>query len=93
MMTPMNYINQAGKKAFHIKDDTEYHGRKCYDILQSQTSPCNFCRNRIKNDQIWGHYRIKADDELLVMDKKIPLENNRVVRMEIAYFKKEINPQ
>lgn len=87
------YINQAGKKAFHIKDDTEYHGRKCYDILQSQTSPCNFCRNRIKNDQIWGHYRIKADDELLVMDKKIPLENNRVVRMEIAYLKKEINPQ
>ena len=37
------FLNTAGKKFFSI--DSDYKGKKCYEVLQHKTKPCPFCTN------------------------------------------------
>lgn len=77
------FVNDVGKKLLNIKD---FHGKKCYKVIQGFDKPCEFCTNaKLSNDQTYtweytnpitkGHYLLK--DRLIDWD-------GREVRMEIA---------
>ncbi|WP_249301922.1 sensor domain-containing phosphodiesterase [Qiania dongpingensis] len=78
------FINEAGKKTFHVDDIS---GKKCYKVLQGMDSPCSFCTNgRLKPGENYNweitnpltkcHYMLK--DRLIEWD-------GRKARMEIAF--------
>lgn len=85
------FVNEAGKKMFHIGDDLS--NLKCYKALQGFSEPCSFCTNKLlklnetysweyTNPIIKKHYMLK--DRLMEWDGK-------TARMEIAFDITEAN--
>ena len=80
------YMNRCALRAFGIGSVEEIRGRKCYEVLQGNLSPCATCTNRIlregyfeewkfRNPVLGRNYSLK--DTMLVVD-------GRRLRMEIA---------
>ncbi len=80
------YMNRCALRAFGIGSVEEIRGRKCYEVLQGNLSPCATCTNRIlregyfeewkfRNPVLGRNYSLK--DTMLVVD-------GRHLRMEIA---------
>ena len=78
------FVNEAGKKTFHLDD---LKGKKCYKSLQGLNSPCPFCTTpklkpgenynwEITNPLTKRHYMLK--DRLIQWD-------GRKARLEIAF--------
>lgn len=43
------YLNKAARDLFQFKDESDYKGKNCYEILQQCSSPCAMCtNNRLK---------------------------------------------
>lgn len=75
------------KETFHINDDKEYEGQKCYQLLHGKQSPCSFCQNHeLSFDKFytWYHFNDYLGRYFKIRDKWIQTEEGRKLRMEIA---------
>lgn len=76
------FMNQVARETFDIED---YHGKKCYDILQGFSHPCVFCQSHLPGDKefkIWEHRNTRLHKRFMIRDKVIRWDNRRV-RLEI----------
>ncbi len=79
------FLNTAGRKFFSI--DSDYKGKKCYEVLQHKTEPCPFCTNsKLSANHVceWEIFNPVANRYYLLKDKLINWNGDKLVRMEIA---------
>lgn len=77
------FVNSNAQKIFSA--DT-IENKKCYEIIQGKTSPCEFCTNRFLSQSTfycWEYTNLKFGRHFLAKDKLI-LWNGRKFRLEIA---------
>lgn len=77
------YLNPAGRRLTGMYD---YKGRKCYEVLQGQSSPCEFCTNHcLRMDQfhVWENENPYLNRHFILKDKLI-LWCGKMARLEIA---------
>ena len=77
------YLNSAGRRLTGVYD---YHGQKCYKVLQGLDDPCSFCTNDcLRKDRfyIWERDNKLLNGHFILKDKLIPWRN-KVARLEIA---------
>lgn len=78
------FVNDAGKKSFHVDDIT---GLKCYKSLQGRDTPCPFCTNALlKPDENynWEFTNPITKCHYMLKDRIIEWEG-RKARLEIAF--------
>lgn len=78
------FINESGKKTFHIDD---IHNMKCYKALQGFDSPCSFCTNSsLTADETysWENTNPLTKKHYLLKDRLMEWEG-RPAKMEIAF--------
>ena len=77
------YLNPAGQKMFGVKD---YRGRKCYQVLHGQDTPCGFCTNAyLRKDSfyVWENEHEYCGRHFLLKDRLVQYRG-RPVRLEVA---------
>ena len=78
------FVNQTGCQTLHLEN---YKHKKCYEILQGKTSPCEFCTNdRLcdYNFYTWEFTNPSIGRHFLLKDKIIQWRG-KTARMEIAF--------
>ena len=78
------FVNQTGCQTLHLEN---YKHKKCYEILQGKTSPCEFCTNdRLCDDNsyTWEFTNPSIGRHFLLKDKIIQWRG-KTARMEIAF--------
>ena len=78
------FVNQTGCQTLHLEN---YKHKKCYEILQGKTSPCEFCTNdRLCDDNFytWEFTNPSIGRHFLLKDKIIQW-HGKAARMEIAF--------
>lgn len=78
------FVNQTGCQTLHLEN---YKHKKCYEVLQGKTSPCEFCTNdRLCDDNFytWEFTNPSIGRHFLLKDKIIQWRG-KTVRMEIAF--------
>ena len=78
------FINEAGKKTFHVSELT---GQMCYQVLQGFDRPCDFCttaRLVPGENYTWEYTNPITKRHYLLKDRLIEWEG-RSARMEIAF--------
>lgn len=78
------FINEMGKKSFHIDD---INGLKCYESIQGRKSPCPFCTNKyLKPDEnySWETTNPLTGRHYMLKDRMIEWDG-RNARLEIAF--------
>lgn len=81
----LHYLNCSGKKNFDVGDDLT--GKKCYEVLQGQTHPCDFCTNSILSEDrfhTWEKFNPVTKRHYLLKDRIIVWEGKKA-RLEIAF--------
>lgn len=80
------YMNRFGMKLLDIKKQEDLEGKKCYELLQGEKKPCEFCTNsklEKKKFYTWMHYNKKLNEHFYIKNKNIEV-NGRKLRLEIA---------
>lgn len=78
------FVNQTGCQTLHLEN---YKQKKCYEVLQGKTSPCEFCTNdRLCDDNFytWEFTNPSIGRHFLLKDKIIQWRG-KTARMEIAF--------
>ena len=78
------FVNQTGCQTLHLEN---YNHKKCYEVLQGKTSPCEFCTNdRLCDDNFytWEFTNPSIGRHFLLKDKIIQW-HGKTARMEIAF--------
>ena len=78
------FVNQTGCQTLHLEN---YKHKKCYEVLQGKTSPCEFCTNdRLCDDNFytWEFTNPSIGRHFLLKDKIIQW-SGKTARMEIAF--------
>lgn len=78
------FVNQTGCQKLHLEN---YKHKKCYEVLQGKTSPCEFCTNdRLCDDNFytWEFTNPSIGRHFLLKDKIIQW-HGKTARMEIAF--------
>lgn len=78
------FVNQTGCQTLHLEN---YKHKKCYEVLQGKTSPCEFCTNdRLCDDNFytWEFTNPSIGRHFLLKDKIIQW-HGKAARMEIAF--------
>lgn len=78
------FVNQTGCQTLHLEN---YKHKKCYEVLQGKTSPCEFCTNDRLCDDIfytWEFTNPSIGRHFLLKDKIIQWRG-KTARMEIAF--------
>lgn len=78
------FLNEAGRKSFHIND---LKHKKCYKALQGKESPCEFCNSSILQEGetiTWEYTNPITKRHYLLKDRLIQWEG-LPARMEIAF--------
>jgi len=78
------FVNQTGCQTLHLEN---YKHKKCYEILQGKTPPCEFCTNdRLCDDNFytWEFTNPSIGRHFLLKDKIIQWRG-KTARMEIAF--------
>lgn len=78
------FVNQTGCQTLHLEN---YKHKKCYEVLQCKTSPCEFCTNdRLCDDNFytWEFTNPSIGRHFLLKDKIIQWRG-KTARMEIAF--------
>ena len=87
------FVNEAGKKMFHIEDMQAKP--ICYKVLQGLDAPCPFCTNKIlKMDETysWEYTNPIIKRHFLLKDRLLEWDG-RIARMEIAFDITEANEE
>lgn len=77
------YLNAAGRELTGIYD---YRGRKCYEVLQGRSTPCEFCQNcGVKKDDyhVWEVENEYLNRHFILKEKLIPWEGE-IARLTVA---------
>lgn len=45
------YLNRKARELYRIKSNEDVVGKKCYEVLQGEDSPCSFCTNHLLNTE------------------------------------------
>ena len=80
------YLNKAARDLFQFKDESDYKGKNCYEILQQCSSPCAMCtNNRLKPDEFyeWSRFNPLVRRSYLLKDTMV-IDDGRRVRIEMA---------
>lgn len=86
------FVNQTGCQTLHQEN---YKHKKCYEVLQGKTSPCEFCTNdRLCDDNFytWEFTNPSIGRHFLLKDKIIQWRG-KTARMEIAFDITELELQ
>ena len=78
------FVNQTGCQTLHLENSKH---KKCYEVLQGKTSPCEFCTNdRLCDDNFytWEFTNPSIGRHFLLKDKIIQW-HGKTARMEIAF--------
>ena len=78
------FVNQTGRQTLYLEN---YKHKKCYEVLQGKTSPCEFCTNdRLCDDNFytWEFTNPSIGRHFLLKDKIIQWRG-KTARMEIAF--------
>ena len=78
------FVNQTGCQTLHLEN---YKHKKCYEVLQGKTSPCEFCTNdRLCDDNFytWEFTNPSIGRHFLLKDKIIQW-HGKTARREIAF--------
>lgn len=78
------FVNQTGCQTLHLENCKH---KKCYEVLQGKTSPCEFCTNdRLCDDNFytWEFTNPSIGRHFLLKDKIIQWRG-KTARMEIAF--------
>lgn len=78
------FVNQTGCQTLHLEN---YKHKKCYEVLQGKTSPCEFCTNdRLCDDNFytWEFTNPSIGRHFLLKDKIIQWRG-KTARMEITF--------
>ena len=79
------FVNRTGRRVLGCGMD--YHGKRCFEVLQGLSSVCPFCRNNCLNDNgetcCWDHFNKKTGAYYQLQDRQISFEGHRA-RIEIA---------
>lgn len=80
------YMNKKTREVYGASSVEEFHGRKCYEVLQNCSAPCSICNN----DQLtpgffkeWRYYNPLLDKYLMLKDTMEVVDGRRC-RIEIA---------
>ncbi len=77
------FLNDKGRLALGVK---AYDRRKCYEVLQGKSAPCEFCNNNMlgRSDfYIWEHSNSNNGRHYILKDKLI-IWRGKLCRLEIA---------
>ncbi len=80
------YLNHTAIQAVGNLEEEVWRSKKCYEILQGKTEPCEFCTNHLLGTgdfYEWSFHNTKLDKTFLLKDKLIPY-NGKLARLEIA---------
>lgn len=80
------YLNRAMKKTLGMRENEEYRGKLCYELLQGLDAPCPFCTNAsLCKDKYytWKHYNEKLGRYFSLKDKLVEVDGH-LFRMEIC---------
>lgn len=80
------FMNRHLRDALGMASDSEYKGKKCYDVLQGKTAPCSFCSNAELcpgKFYEWRFINPLLGKALLLKDTMIKQDGRRV-RVEMA---------
>lgn len=81
------YLSPAALRQLDMDiHDQSYKEKKCYEVLQGRTAPCDFCTNKhLSEDHFytWQIYNSKLDGHYSLKDKLVRMDG-RLIRMEIA---------
>lgn len=83
----MVYANPKACEVCGYHSLSEIKGKKCYEVLQNQSSPCEFCTNRyLKVGEFyeWQHFNPAAGKNFSLKDTLIK-EDGKNYRMELAF--------
>lgn len=87
------YINKRGRDVLGIKDDN-YIGKKCYELIQGFSKPCDFCKNDILSNNeytCWEHTNCLCNKHFIIKEKLIEWDN-KLAKMQLAMdFTKQNN--
>ena len=80
------YMNPKACKAYGVRSLDEVKGKKCYEVLQNKTGPCDFCTNdclRPGEFHEWRYFNPFIGKNFALKDTVIE-EGSRQYRMELA---------
>ena len=80
------YLNECGLAQFGMSTRSQIAGRKCYEVLQNRTSPCDFCTNgRLCKEKFyeWDIENAVTGHNYMLKDKLVDYQG-KTARMEIA---------
>lgn len=80
------YLNERGREECGLSKDLSLLGRKCYEVLQGRSAPCEFCTNaRLSDDAFleWEYHNPFAGGTYLLRDTLVPWRG-KLHRFEIA---------
>ncbi len=80
------YLNKAARNLFQFKDESDYKGKNCYEILQQCSSPCAMCtNNRLTPGKFyeWSRFNPLVHRSYLLKDTMV-VDDGRKVRIEMA---------
>lgn len=78
------FVNQTGCQTLHLEN---YKHKKCYEVLQGKTSPCEFCTNdRLCDDNFYTwEFTNPSIGRHFLLKYKIIQWRGKTARMEIAF--------
>lgn len=80
------YMNKKARETYGIRSMEETAGKKCYELLQSNSTPCAFCTNQeLEPGQFkeWQYYNPILGKYLTLKDTMVE-EDGKRCRIEIA---------
>ena len=86
------FVNQTGCQTLHLEN---YKHKKCYEVLQGKTSPCEFCTNdRLCDDNFYtSEFTNPSIGRHFLLKDKIIQWRGKTARMEIAFDITELELQ
>jgi diguanylate cyclase (GGDEF)-like protein len=81
------YMNRIAREQYQISSLEDLKSRKCYELLQGNSQPCEFCTNhKLQPNQFeeWKYYNSVVNKKFKLKDTVIE-DNGKRYRMEMAF--------
>lgn len=76
------FMNSIARRAFSV---TDYHGKKCYEVLHGVSDPCVFCQSHLPGEnefKTWQNLNARLHRRFMVRDRIVNWDGRRA-RLEI----------
>lgn len=71
----IHFMNKAVRRDLNLPDTYDWHGKKCYEVLEGRDSPCPFCTaETLRRDHIhvWSRTWQNSGKHILMRDMLVP---------------------